>query len=85
MSILFSIIAAIIHIGDIDFVEDYSDRHMAANSKVSNYQQLKISKLYHFSVTNPQMNCLTDAHVNRGTQSKNMKNSCIRVCVKHRE
>ena len=43
-SILFSIIAAIIHIGDIDFMEDFSDRHMAANSKVSNYQQLKISK-----------------------------------------
>ena len=46
-SILFSIIAAIIHIGDIDFMEDYSDRHMAANSKVSNYQQLQISKYSH--------------------------------------
>ena len=44
MSTLFSIIAAIIHIGDIDFMEDYSDRHMAANSKVSNYQQMQISK-----------------------------------------
>ena len=44
MSTLFSIIAAIIHIGDIDFIEDHSDRHMAPHSKVINYQQLEISK-----------------------------------------
>lgn len=44
MSQLFSIIAAIIHIGEIDFVEDHSDRHMTENSKVNNFQPLQISK-----------------------------------------
>lgn len=44
MSKLFSIIAAIIHIGDIDFIEDTSDRHMAEYSKIDNFQQLQISK-----------------------------------------
>lgn len=44
MSILFSIIAAIIHIGDIEFMDDHSEIHMTANSKVINHQQLQISK-----------------------------------------
>ncbi|CAB4009295.1 myosin-IIIa isoform X2, partial [Paramuricea clavata] len=67
MSTLFSIIAAIIHIGDIDFIEDYSDRHMAANSKVSNYQQLQIiASLLRVSAKDLCDALITSSNVTRG-------------------
>ncbi|XP_028393472.1 myosin-IIIb-like isoform X2 [Dendronephthya gigantea] len=67
MSTLFSIIAAIIHIGDIDFIEDNSDRHMTANSKVSNYQQLEIiASLLKVSANDLCYALITSSNVTRG-------------------
>ena len=79
MSTLFSIIAAIIHIGDIDFMEDYSDRHMAANSKVSNYQQMQISKWQKYKL-NRTMYLVTETKKLKNTRTsstcKTLRSSC---------